>query len=93
MSKTFEQFIWDIAEKATNPSQFPATFTVGQDLKKGDKAEITQGGYIVPVFDRKRKEKIIVECLRYCLHRKRSHPEAGLGVCVRDIERVLEKME
>ncbi len=66
-------------------------YTAGQDIKKGDRVEITQGCFVFPVFSEEKKEEIIIGCLKYCLHRKRSHPECGLAIKETDIQKVLDE--
>ena len=87
---------WDYWNEFFNGKNMSKTrFTAGQDIKKGDKVEILQGGYAVPVLNEQHKKAIIRSCLLYAIHRIRNHKECGIsGMCeVKTIERILDEIK
>ena len=87
-----KETMFEILLKDLVKPKLPATFRVGEDLKKGERCEITLKGFVVPIMSEARKREIIKQCLKYCLHRKRNHEiECGLSISVEEIEKVLDK--
>ena len=84
----FGHFHWGQVPKST-------TLTAGQDIKRGEKVEITQGGFVLPVLSEERKREIIRACLLYAIHRIRNHPECGIaGMCeVKTLDKILSEFE